>query len=834
MARSTQREVAPVKVLILEDNRDDALLLLDALEQSGFQIESECVDNEPAFVLAIENKQWDIVLSDYQLPGFTGKRALALFREINEFTPFVLVSGTIGEELAVEIIKAGANDYILKDQLGRLKPVISRELREAAERTKSKRNESLLRQLSRAVEQTSDSIFITDVFGHMIYANPAFTLQTGYTFHTVEGQTPEFLFSSNQKFDSYFHIWQQVSHGERYRGVILCRRRDGSVFHEELSVSPLFDSENEIIHFVFTGRDISQRIEAEESRNQLASILEMTPDIVAMMEPSGPLIYLNGAGRRLLGIASNAEIAKFYIKDIFPGQVASFLSSTIIPHVYRDGAWAGETELLNARGETLPISLVVLEHKDNDGSTDYLSLIARDISERKTFEAELQHRATHDALTNLPNRFCLMERFHSSIDYATRRGDMVAVYFLDLDDFKRVNDSLGHAAGDELLKQISRRLQSSLRPSDTVARHGGDEFVIIVGDLTNLDAVMSVWSKVRKEFERPIMINAHEVYVSFSTGVAVYPHDGDSPQELLRHADSAMYTAKLAGSDQCRFYSADMQEQGREHLLLEAELRRALELQEFCLFYQPQVDAKTGKIVGFEALLRWQHALRGLVSPGDFIPLLEKSSLIIPVGEWVIREACRFHCRLRDAGFTDIRLAVNVSAFQFIDKDFYNKVHGAISDFDIPEDMLELEITENLVMKDPDNAAQILQSLQQIGVRASMDDFGTGYSSLAYLKRFPVAALKIDRTFVRDLTIDNDDAAIVEATLLVAQKLGLEVVAEGVETKAQLKHLQTLNCPFIQGFLISPPVHEDAVLVMLEQHQLLDENDWPSFSGAGA
>lgn len=809
----------PLRVLIVEDREDDALLMIDHLESNGVVCDWQRVDTEEAMLKAIE-KRWDVVFSDYSMPEFNGKLALQILRQHDPDLPFIIVSGTIGEEAAVAAMKSGAQDYVMKTNLSRLLPTVERELREVQLRRERRQTQETLRKLSLVVKQAADSVFITDPSGRIEYVNPAFETLTGYNGDEARGQTPAFLRSGNHECIYYEKLWETISNGEIFRGNIINRHKNGELFYEEKVITPLTDEFGEITHFVSTGRDITARIKAENARVRLATILEATPDMVAILEPNGCLRYLNGSGRSLLGIEPEESIEGCSLKDIFPECMAQQFMTTVLPKVEKNGTWSGETSLCVTGGDDMPISQVVLAHYDADNNIEYLSTIGRDISERKRFEAELQHQATHDSLTSLPNRFFLIDRLNAEMEYARRHQCAIAVLFLDLDNFKRINDTLGHAAGDTLLQQVSQRLRNCLRPSDTVARHGGDEFTIIIGDLNQVENILIVLNKLRASFERPIIIDNHEIYITFSTGISMYPHDGEQVADLLRHADTAMYQAKSSGSSQYRFYASDMNARGHELLTLEAELRQALERNEFVLYYQPQLALRTGHIVGAEALIRWQHPTRGIVSPADFIPLLENSALIIPVGEWVLRQACIMHRDLRAAGLEDQRISVNVSAVQFNDEAFLDKVRRVIEEEALPPLHLELEITENTVMQDPALAVEILQELDKMGVRTAIDDFGTGYSSLTYLKRFPINILKIDQTFVRDLMDDSNDAAIVEVSILLGQKLNLEVIAEGVETTEQLEFLRRHGCEFAQGYFLGRPMPDNDFIDLLRKSSL--------------
>lgn len=808
----------PLRALLVEDVEDDALLLIDHLENNGFRLDWRRVDTEPALRDALR-QSWDVVFSDYSMPQFSGARALEVVRETDPDMPFIFVSGTIGEDVAVEAMKAGAQDYVMKGGLTRLSPAVERELGEAAVRRERRRTEQSLRQLSLVVKQAADSVFVTDPEGCIEYVNPAFEALTGYAEDEALGCNSSIL-RSDRHDDGFYHaMWQTIVRGDVFRGTLINRRKDGGLFYEDKTITPLTDEGGSITHFVSTGRDVTARVQADEERNRVVAILEATPDLVAIMKPDGALIYLNDSGRRRLGVKDDEDVSSRSIQEFFPERVIDRMVEEIGPEVYRNGVWSGETVLQIGEGREIPVSQVMLAHTDEDGEVEYLSTIIRDISELKRFEARLQHRATHDRLTNLPNRFLLADRLGAALERAWRYGRHVAVVFLDLDNFKRVNDSLGHPAGDSVLQAVARRLQNCLRPTDTVARHGGDEFTVLLDDLAAEEGALVVLHKIHSAFERPVISGTHEIYITFSAGIAVYPQDARDVEDLLRNADTAMYRAKLAGPSQYSFYAADMNARSHELLSLEADLRHALARREFRLYYQPQVELAEGGIIGMEALIRWLHPRHGLISPADFVPLLENTGLIGPVGEWVLRQACADLIACHEAGFPELRVSVNVSAVQFGDKELLDKVRRALKEEGVPPAALELELTENIVMRDPRAAAEILQALRAVGVRIAVDDFGTGYSSLNYLKNFPLDVLKIDQTFVSDLMDDSSDAAIVEASILFAQKLGLETVAEGVETCEQLDFLRRHGCQMAQGYHLSRPVPFAELFDLLQERR---------------
>jgi diguanylate cyclase len=429
--------------------------------------------------------------------------------------------------------------------------------------------------------------------------------------------------------------------------------------------------------------------------------------------------------------------------------------------------------------------------------------------------AQLQHFATHDALTCLPNRLLLIDRLHQAISQAQRLQRRFAVLVFDLDRFKSINDSLGHLAGDELLKQVAQRLSQQLRRADTLARLGGDEFVLLLNETADQQSAAAAAHRVLTSVAAPTKLGGLDIQPSTSIGVAIYPDDGTDVETLLQHADVAMYHAKRNGGGNFEFFAPRIDTFGRGRLELENGLRRALAERQFLLHYQPKVDVRTGRIDGAEALIRWRHPERGLIAPASFIPVAEETGLIVPIGEWVLREACRQAAAWQNAGLRPMRVAVNLSAAQFRQQTLTEVVRSALADARLSASYLEIELTESAVMQDAEASIQILRHLSDIGLSISIDDFGTGYSSLNYLRRLPLDSLKIDRTFIREVTASRDDAEIVRAIVSLAHSLRLEVVAEGVENADQLAFLRGLGCDQYQGYLCSPPVpSEDFVAIL--------------------
>jgi diguanylate cyclase (GGDEF)-like protein/PAS domain S-box-containing protein len=561
--------------------------------------------------------------------------------------------------------------------------------------TERKRLEEQTRQLSSALEQTADSVMITDARGIVQYVNQSYEQMSGYSKEETIGGRPSIVKSGRQEKEFYKRMWETIASGKVFQDVLVNKRKDGSYYYEEKTITPLKDSRGDIVSYVSTGKDISERMQAQE---------------------------------------------------------------------------------------------------------------------------HLQYLAHHDPLTELPNRAMLTERMRHAIQLSQRNNSRMAVLFLDVDRFKVINDSLGHEVGDKLLQNLAQRLCSSVREGDTVARLGGDEFIVLVEEIIDSSDVAHVARNIAEAFSRPVYLEDHELYVTTSIGISVYPEDGVETGILIKNADTAMYRAKDRGRNNYQFYSADMSSRAFERLTLESGLRRALEREEFTLHYQPQIDISTGRTIGVEALIRWQHPELGLVSPADFIPLLEETGMIVPVGEWILKTACQQNKYWQDQGIEGLTVSVNLSVRQFYEKDMVDMIGRTLEDTGLAPGLLDLEITESVIMKSADTTIETLKELNKLGVSLAIDDFGTGYSSLSYLKRFPIDRLKIDQAFVRDITTDPDDASIVSTIIAMAHNLKMGVVAEGVETVEQEQYLRDSNCEVMQGYLYSRPLTDsDATRYLLDE-----------------
>jgi diguanylate cyclase (GGDEF)-like protein/PAS domain S-box-containing protein len=554
------------------------------------------------------------------------------------------------------------------------------------------------------------------------------------------------------------------------------------------------------------------------SETQFRATFEQAAIGIAHTDPSQRFLRVNEKLCKMVGY-TREELLNMTIHDLtHPDDVGLGTAN-------RQRLIAGEISTLSVErrcvckdGSVIWLNRTISVVREACGEPAYFIRVMEDISERKRLEHALQHLADHDRLTNLPNRGLIHDRLQHAVDQAVRRHRIVGVMFIDLDRFKVVNDTLGHTMGDRLLQLVAARLLTCVRSEDTVGRLGGDEFAIILTELADVNDAALVAQKILGVLCAPLDLDGREAFVSASIGIATYPQDGASADTLIMNADAAMYRAKAQGRNNYQFYAATMNEQAAGRLQMENSLRRAVEREEFLLYFQPKANVRTGAITGVEALLRWKHASGRIVPPAEFIPLLEESGLIVPVGEWVLRAACAQIREWAAVGIADVPIAVNLSPRQFQQQDIAEVVRRALADYDVPPHLIEIEITEGAAMHNPEAASTALDMLKALGVRIAIDDFGTGYSSLSYLKRFPIDCLKIDRSFINDVITDVEDASIAEAVITLAHALGLKVVAEGVENEAQARFLAARGCDEMQGYYFARPMPAEECTRMLQSH----------------
>jgi len=551
--------------------------------------------------------------------------------------------------------------------------------------------------------------------------------------------------------------------------------------------------------------EVTDKKRAEAGLQMAASVFNHTGEGIVVTSPDGVIERINPAFTAITGYSSEEVVGRTPALLKSDRQGPEFYDR-MWRTIKEQGRWTGELWNRRKSGEAYLEWLTITEVRDERGQIAHYVGVFDDISELHDKEQRIRHQAFHDALTGLPNRALLSDRLDHAIA-ASRRGDHnTAVMFLDLDRFKVVNDSLGHDVGDELLKEVARRLKTGLRKADTVARLGGDEFVVLSAEWNNPGDVATLAEKVQGLLEKPFDIADRELHIGVSIGIALYPSDGVDASELLRSADTAMYTVKESGRNGYRFFSADMNAAAVERLTLEMELRQAIDRGELEVHYQPKFTLASGRMAGAEALVRWRHPQQGMISPVRFIPLAEDTGLVVPLGEWVLRQVCRQVAAWRRAGFRHGPIAVNVSARQLALPDFASRVAAILGEEDVDATAIDLEITETAIMREPERAAAMLTSLAVFGTRVVLDDFGVGYSSLGYLKRLPISVLKMDRSFINDVIEDTDAAALARGIVQLARYLSIEVVAEGVETEAQAAFLRDSGCDMVQGFLFARPM----------------------------
>ena len=550
----------------------------------------------------------------------------------------------------------------------------------------------------------------------------------------------------------------------------------------------------------------------------LESVIDHSPAIIYVKDVDGVYLLVNRNYESLLG-KTRAEICGKTDFDLHDPEVASQFRNNDLRVM--------ENRVPLDLEETIPTPdgpLIYLSSKFPlfDGAHRCVGIggISTDITERMAVEKQVRHLATHDSLTNLPNRYLFSDRLGQAIKRTLRQGDHGAVYFLDLDNFKDVNDALGHAAGDRLLEEVSNRLTDTLKAPDTVSRVGGDEFAIITTGLANPEKAADIAARIINVLERPFALEGQAVDIQASIGITVFPGDAKDADTLNRNADLAMYSAKAAGRNTFQFFRGEMEARLKRRSSLSQEIKEAMRENEFTIHYQPLVGASDAVLVGSEALLRWTRSDGSSISPTEFIPVAESSGLIVPLGEWVLTEVCRQLREWQELGFT-VPVAVNLSAFQFRKASLICTVEQALAEFAVPSRLLNLEITESMVMHDVEGAIQIMQKLADMGIAFSIDDFGTGYSSLSYLKRFPVQKIKIDRSFVQDIEHDSDDAMICEAIISLGHSLELKVIAEGVENENQLEFLRHAGCDVVQGYFYSKPLNATALQSWAQQRLML-------------
>lgn len=828
---------APTTVLLVEDDPDDAALIQTALADSvGRRFRVEWVRRLSDAVERLGREGVEVVLLDLGLPDGKG---VAAFDQVLKAAPKALIlvlSGAADEESARQAMLRGAHDYLAKGHVDA--HWLPRALRYIIER---KAVQDALRGSEERFRAMSDAsplgIFVADGQGGCIYTNEAYQKISGLTLEQTLGTNWTSAIHPEDR-QRVLDEWRGAAMGqEPFQTEYRFLRGDGSIVWTRVSSAPMLDGLRPSGR-VKTVEDITDRKSAEfvlraaedalfQEKERAQVTLNSIGDAVLTTDLQGLVTYLNVVAERMTGWLHDEALGQPLTKvfrivsgatrqpSVNPAQRAIDENRTV--------GLAMDSLLLRRDGSEIAIEDSSAPIHGRDGRVVGAVIVFHDVSESRAMALKMTYLAQHDFLTGLPNRALLTERLSQAIGLAQRYRKQVAVLFLDLDDFKNINDSLGHAIGDQLLQSVAQRLTECVRGTDTVCRQGGDEFVILLAEIEHSQDAAQVAETVLAAFAAPHVIEGHELHVTSSIGISVYPDDdvdvdGAAPAAhdamrsadvAMQNADTAMYHAKSGGRNNYQFFRTEMNTRAVRRQFVENGLRRALKQGEFLLHYQPQMDLASGAMTGTEALIRWLDPDFGLVYPLQFISIAEECGLIVPIGRWVLREACRQVKAWLDAGLPAVPVAVNISAVEFRHKNFLEGVARTLKETGLAPRYLELELTESIIMHDAETSASVLQALKAMGIRLAIDDFGTGYSSLSYLKRFPIDTLKIDQSFVHDLATDVDDAAIVGAVIAMGQSLNQRVIAEGVETLEQFDFLRARQCDGGQGFHLSHPLSVD-------------------------
>ena len=830
-----------LRVLYLEHNIDDLDLTRRHLADHAPHIRLQAATSGAEMLGLLPSPStmaspYDVLLLDFQLPDADALELVKTLRDERGLDlPVVLIGSEGSEEVVARALRLGVVDYLVKHSGYLFELPVT--LEKAARLAQLQREQAALRdseQCYRLLEErfriffegALDGILLADTASRrFVIGNPAICRMLGYSQEEITCLGVQDIHPAESLAQVLVQFEQQVRGECQGAPDTPVRRKDGSVFYADINASLVQLDGKPCLMGIF--RDITRRKAAEERLRLHAAALAGSRDAVIITDLVPAILAVNPSFTEITGYSEEEVMGKDprflssgrHERDFFQGMWANLLQG---------GYWQGEIWNRRKGGEVYPVLLSISTVRNEQGMPTHYVGVMTDLSSIRQSEAQLQYLTHYDPLTRLPNRLLLEARLAHTLERAEREGRRAAVLVIDLDQFKTINDSLGHAAGDDLLVTVAARLASRLREEDTLSRLAGDEFALVLESIHDYQEAERMACRIQNALEEPFTLpDGDEAYVRASIGICVYPQDGDTAQTLLARADAAVHRAKDLGGSQFCYASSELNLRARAALSMETALRRALEQGEFLLHYQPKVDLGHGRIVGVEALLRWQRPGHGMVPPLEFIPTAEKSGLIVAIGAWVIEEACRQIRRWCEAGLPDIRVAVNVSARQFRSGNLERVVTAALERHGVAPQHLTLELTESMLMEHPDEVINRLAVLKGIGVQLSLDDFGTGYSSFSYLSRFPIDQIKIDRSFISDIAQDPDAAAIVVAIIGLAHRMRIRVVAEGVETEAQLGYLRQNGCEEMQGYLFSKPVSAAEFVELLNRGRTLPVQDEP-------
>ncbi|RAT96710.1 bifunctional diguanylate cyclase/phosphodiesterase [Brevibacillus sp. Leaf182] len=666
----------------------------------------------------------------------------------------------------------------------------------------------------------STILAITDHKGIILRANEQFCRISKYERSELIGNDHRILNSGFHPKGFFKDMWSCIRSGQVWRGEIRNRAKDGSYYWVDTTIVPFKDQAGEIYQYLSIRSDITARKQMEDelkrSEEKYRIIAENTSDIISIINLDGEFLYLSPSHKRVWEhTVPDEEIHNLFEwiveddRDIFAYAIQHAFSTR--------KEYMVECRINTQRNDVIWTESKINPIMDEEGNVTKLLLVTRDVTDRKQSEETIHHLAYHDALTDLPNRRMYVQQLSKEMMQAKRFQSNLAVLFLDLDRFKDVNDSFGHDVGDMLLIEASKRLQACLKPGDVVARLGGDEFTIMQNQLQDRNEATALAEQIMNQLQRPFELDGHVFNVSCSIGIALYPQDGDNPEDLLKRADTALYTVKSRGKNGYDFFDPTMEAKSLERILMENEMRKAIEQEQFQIYYQPKIDIATSAMTGMEALVRWVHPELGIIPPNRFIPIAEETGMILALGEWILKQACKQNKIWHDQGYT-LKVSVNLSARQIYQKDLVEMIKDILRETNLSPDWLELEITESIFVK-MEEATAVLQQIRDVGIQISIDDFGTGYSSFSYIKSLPVDTIKIDASFIRDIHHNQESQAIVKAIVTIAQSLNMNVIAEGIELDDQVAALKENGCDHGQGYLFSKPLPTDDFDQFLRQEQ---------------
>jgi len=798
-----------IRVLLIEDDVVDRFAFDRFVRKEGLRYDHVMASSYQEARAVLDKQGFDVILTDYHLGDGTALEILQLELDV----PVVVITGAGDEEIAVQAMRAGAFDYLTKDTERRYLKMVQVTI-ENAQRHYLAGNKA--RMLQQALRSINDAIFIAAPDGRLFFVNESFSRTYGWSEREASGLRVAELWAEGEENElaPLSPVSELPATGER--GECWHRRRDGSHFAAFLSRAPIFDERGRQVATVGAVRDVSERKRweqaLEESEERYALAAAGANDGLWDWDLRSGHLHISSRWKSTLGYG-DAELQPDVSAwlDLVHPEDAALLRAQLDAHIAgQTPHFETEHRIRSKGGDWRWVQVRGLVVRDPSGRAYRFAGSQRDVTDRRRAEEQLAHSGLHDALTGLPNRVLFMDRLESALRRFQRRGERsFAVIFLDLDRFKVINDSLGHLAGDRLLRALAERLRHHLRLGDTFARLGGDEFGILLEEVEVLEEVEEVAGRIQHALAAPFDLEGHEVFSGASMGIAMSSPSYEKAEDLLRDADTAMYQAKALGRTRKVIFRPDMHQSALARLHIESDLRRAIERKEFRVYYQPLVDLKKGLLRGFEALVRWQHPERGLIYPGDFLSIAQEAGLTTAMGALVLEEAC---CTLKawqdeaPAAARYLSVSVNLDGQQLSSPDLMDQVLGALAKSALEPKYLRLEITEDLLVRQPERAKEILTGLREQGVKIYLDDFGIGYSSLSQLQHFPIDVLKVDRSFVQRMIQDESAYEIVKTILQLAGNLGLETLAEGIEKRAHLEAIAQLGCRFGQGYLFAAPL----------------------------